>query len=387
MSTTAPSPHPSHDAEDVIARLQSRLQGSIAAPGDADYVLATPWNLAVVVAPRAVIAAAGPQDVVETVRAANELGLRVAVQRTGHGALAGIGDDVLLIHTGRMDAVEIDPATGTAQLGAGAIWQQVIDAAAGHGLAPVVGSTPHVSVAGLLSGGGVGPLARTFGLASDRVRAFDVVTGDGQLLHVTPDEYPDLFWGLRGGKATLGIVCGVELELLPLAEVFGGALFFDGDDAAAVLHAWRRWAPTLPEHANSSVALMQLPPLPDVPPPLAGRLTVAVRFTSTEGTAVCDPLLAPIRASAEPILEAIGPMPYTAIGAVHADPVDPLPSTRTPPCCTSCRPRPSTRCSPSPAPARARPRSSSSSGCWVVRSPVRASTPARSVTATPRSTC
>ena len=105
------------------------------------------------------------------------------------------------------------------------------------------------------------------------MRAFDVVTGDGRLLHVTPDEHADLFWGLRGGKGTLGIVCSVELELLPIAQVHGGALYFAADDAAAVLRFWAGWSAGLPEHANTSAAIVQLPPLPGVPEPLAGKLT------------------------------------------------------------------------------------------------------------------
>jgi FAD/FMN-containing dehydrogenase len=323
MSTIVPSPR---TADDALVALRHRLVGDLALPGEPGYELATPWNVAVPMTPRAVVAAAGPHDVARTVRAANHLGLRVAVQRTGHGAVATGGDDVLLVHTGRLDGVEIDAEARVARVGAGAVWQQVIDAAAPHGLAPLVGSSPTVGVAGFLTGGGIGPLVRTFGLSSDTVRAFDVVTGAGRLLRVTPDEHADLFWGLRGGKGTLGVVCAVELDLLPIAEVHGGALFFDGADASAVLHAWRTWAPALPEHANTSVALLQLPPLPGVPPPLAGRLTVAVRFTSTEDAAVCEPLLADIRAAAPTILEAMGPLPYAAIGAVHADPVEPMPA-------------------------------------------------------------
>ncbi|WP_026910926.1 FAD-binding oxidoreductase [Patulibacter minatonensis] len=320
MSTTLPTAH-----DDALLALRHRLDGTLALAGEPGYELATPWNVAVPMTPRAVVAAAGPDDVVETVRAANELGLRVAVQRTGHGAVATDGDDVVLVHTGRLDGVHVDPATRIARIGAGAVWQQVLDAAAPHGLAPLVGSAPHVGVAGFLTGGGIGPLVRTFGLSSDTVRAFDVVTGDGRLLHVTPDEHAELFWGLRGGKGTLGIVCAVELDLLPVAEIVGGALYFDGADAAAVLHAWRTWAPALPEHANTSVALLQLPPLPGVPPVLAGRLTVAVRFASVEDAGTCEALLAPMRAVATPILDAVGPIPHAAIGAVHADPVDPLP--------------------------------------------------------------
>ena len=310
---------------DALAFLARQLNGELALPGDPGYALARPWNVAVAQAPRAVVLAADAHDVAQTVRFANDHNLRVAVQRTGHGAVAIDGDDGLLVHTGRLDAVAVDAAARVARVGAGAIWQQVLDAAAPHGLAPLMGSAPGVGVAGFLSGGGIGPLTRSHGLSSDRVRALDVVTGDGRLLHVTPEEHADLFWGLRGGKGTLGIVCSVELELLPIATVHGGALCFAADDAAAVLRFWATWSAGLPEHANTSAAIMQLPPLPGVPEPLTGKLTLAVRFTSTADAVECERLLAPLRAVATPVLGDVGPLPYTMIGAVHADPVDPLP--------------------------------------------------------------
>ena len=161
------------------------------------------------------------------------------------------------------------------------------------------------------------------------MRAFEVVTGDGVLRRVTADLEPDLFWGLRGGKGVLGIVTAVEFDLVEQAEVYGGGLYFDGADAAAVLSAWRTWSDGLPETATTSVAVLQLPPLPSVPPPLAGRTTVAVRYAFTGDAVEGERLLAPLRQVAEPVLDGIGPLPYGAIDAVHADPVDPMPAVET----------------------------------------------------------
>ncbi len=305
-------------------RLRSVLTGSLALPGEKGYELATPWNVAVPVHPAAVVSVADAADVAETVRFAATSGLRVAVQRTGHGALP-IAEDVILIHTGQLTELSIDASARRARIGAGLVWQQVIEAAAPYGLTPLAGAAPGVGVAGFLTGGGIGPLTRTGGLSSDRVRAFEVVTGDGRQLRVTPAEQAGLFWGLRGGKGTLGIVTAVELDLLPLTEIYGGAIYFDGRDAAAVLHAWRSWSMGLPEHANTSAALLRLPALPGVPPPLAGKLTVAVRFTSVASEAEAAATLAPIRAVAAPLIDTVAMMPLTAIGAVHADPADPMP--------------------------------------------------------------
>ncbi len=160
-----------------------------------------------------------------------------------------------------------------------------------------------------------------YGLASDRVRALDVVTGEGRLVRATPTEHPDLFWALRGGKGSLGIVTAVELDLVPLTTVYGGSLHFDGADAAAVLQAWRTWSAALPEEVTTSVAVVQLADLPHVPPSLAGRTTVSVRVVDTGGdTTRAEQRLAPLRAVATPVLDAVGVLPVTELDRVHSDP-------------------------------------------------------------------
>lgn len=309
----------------AIESLRTRLAGSVSLPGEPGYELATPWNLAIPVTPRAVVAVADADDVAVAVRFAAEHDLRVAVQRTGHGAVP-LDGDVLLVHTGRLNECVVDPETRTARVGSGAIWQDVLSAAAPHGLAPLAGSSATVGVAGFLTGAGIGPLVRTYGLSSDHVRSFDIVTGGGERLHVTPDEHAELFWGLRGGKSTLGIVTSVEIDLLPISQIYGGALYFDGSDAAAVAHAWLDWCQDLPEHSSTSIAFLQLPPLPQIPPPLAGRLTLAVRFASVAETSEAEALLARLRAGATPLIDGVGPMPYAALPAIHADPVEPMPT-------------------------------------------------------------
>jgi hypothetical protein len=123
----------------------------------------------------------------------------------------------------------------------------------------------------------------------------------------------------------LGIVTAIELDLVALPRFYGGAVYFDGADARTVLETWRTWCADLPEQATTSAAVLQLPPLPGVPPPLAGRTTVAVRFAFTGDPAEGERLLAPLRAAAPSVLDGVGVLPYSAVDAVHADPVDPMP--------------------------------------------------------------
>ncbi|SIS04436.1 FAD-binding oxidoreductase [Williamsia sterculiae] len=320
--TIAPNAQPL--AADLTV-LSGIITGTVALPGEPGYDRCTPWNVAVPVTPAAVISAANATDVAETVRFARAAGLRVAVQTTGHGA-SPVADDTILVLTADLDQCVVDPATATARVGAGVTWQRVMDEATPHGLAPLAGSSPDVGVVGFLTGAGIGPLVRTHGLSSDHVLSFDLVTGNGEMVHVTPDTQPELFWGLRGGKSTLGIVTAVEFSMPAISEFYAGTLFFDGADADVVVQGWRRWTAEMPHHASTSLALLQLPPLPHVPAPLAGRFTVAVRFASVADAETAAAVLAPMRAVAPALIDTAGMMPYAAMAAIHADPVDPMPT-------------------------------------------------------------
>lgn len=307
-----------------LAALRSALTGDVWEPGEGRYTeLVTPWNLAVRPTPLAVAEVADADDVARAVRWAGAAGVGVTVQSTGHG----IGWDLagtLLVHTARLEECTVNPE-GWARVGAGVRWQQVLDEAAPHGLAPLCGSAPHVGVVGYTTGGGIGPAVRTFGAASDRVRAFDVITGDGELRRATATDEPDLFWGLRGGKGTLGVVTAVEFDLVRQPEVYGGAVYVDGEHADAVVRRWVDWSLDLPAAATTSLAILNLPPMPGVPEPLAGRCTVAVRFVWTGEPEDGERTFAPVRDVAPALIDTVQVMPYAAIGAVHADPVDPMP--------------------------------------------------------------
>jgi len=311
-------------AEIPLDQLRAQLDGPVHVPADEAYdALVTPWNLAIPMRPAVVVAARTARDVAATVRFAGEHGLTAGVQATGHGAVSSLAGRVL-VTTAELDEVTVHPS-GWARVGAGVKWARVIEAAAPHGLAPLCGSSSDVGVVGYTTGGGVGPLIRTFGLAADRVRAFDVVNGDGELRRATPTEHPDLYFALRGGKGAAGIVTAVEFDLVHLPRFYGGSLYFDGVDAPRVIDVWRSWSAALPEQASTSFALFQLPPIPGVPPQLAGRLTLGLRFAWTGETGRGARLLDEIRGVAPVILDDAAIKPYTAIDSVHADPVDPMP--------------------------------------------------------------
>lgn len=326
--TITSGPRPTDPAGTAVPfeELARDLTGSLLTPDEPEYAAAvSPWNLAVDMRPAAVVLVRTADDVAATIRFARRHGCSVGVQATGHGAESSFAGHIL-VSTKGLDEVTVHPE-GWARVGAGVKWLRVIEEAAPHGLAPLNGSTSDVGVVGYTTGGGVGPLARTFGLAADRVRAFDVVTGDGVVRRVTPDEHPDLFFALRGGKGASAIVTAVEFDLVHLPMFYGGAVYFDGADAARVIDHWRGWSSRLPEQATTSFALFQLPEMPGVPPELANRMSLGVRFAWTGDPEEGRWLLDAMREAAPVILDDACHRPYTEIDHVHADPVDPMPVT------------------------------------------------------------
>jgi hypothetical protein len=307
------------------AELDARTTGTVAVPGDPAYDgIVSPWNVAVPVRPAVAVAAETAEDVVEAVRFAARHGMRVTPQATGHGPMAELVTG-LLVTTAGLDECVVHPE-GWARVGAGVKWLRVVEAAAPHGLAPLSGSITDVGIVGYTTGGGLGPMARTYGLAIDKVRAIEVVTGDGVLRRATPTEHPELFFALRGGKGMLGIVTAIEFDLVHQPTFYGGSLWFDGDHAATVIEQWLHWSEDLPELATTSIALFQLPTMPGVPPPLADRLTLSVRYVWTGDAEEGERRFAEIRESAPVLLDDVALKPYTAIDSVHTDPLDPVPA-------------------------------------------------------------
>jgi FAD/FMN-containing dehydrogenase len=283
------------------------------------------FNTAVTHRPAVVVAASKAGDVAAAVRYANEEGLPVAVQATGHGAAAP-ADGTVFVSTKRMQEVQVDPVARVARVQAGVRWRQVIDAAVPHGLAPLSGSSSGVGVVGYTLGGGMGHLGRRHGFAADRVRSVELVTAGGATTTVTAESDPEPFWAVRGGQGRFGIATALEFDLVPVREFFGGAMIFVGSAIEAVLHAFAAWAPTMPEEVTTSVALLRLPPVDDVPPPLRGVVSLALRFAFTGPAERGEALLAPMRKVAAPLLDSVGPMSYAAVDGIHMDPTEPMPA-------------------------------------------------------------
>jgi hypothetical protein len=181
---------------------------------------------------------------------------------------------------------------------------------------------------GYTLGGGLSWMARRHGLASNSVTAIEIVTAGGRLVRTEASNEPDLFWALRGGGGSFGVVTAIEFRLYPIAEVHAGMLAFPIERASEVLHAWREWTRELPDEVTSIGRLLRVPPLPEIPEPVRGRELVVIEATILDGDHHADELLAPLRAlGAE--MDTFGNVPVTALQHLHMDPDHPVPGLGT----------------------------------------------------------
>ncbi len=305
------------------------------APGDAAWDASrTAFNLAIDQTPALIAFPETVDDVVAAIELARANGLRVAPQRTGHAAEPiAPSTDALLLRTDRLlelapgvtGAAEVDSAARAARVAAGALWGDLADLAIPHGLAPLAGSSRTVGVVGYHLGGGLSLMSRKHGLAANAVRAIELVTAGGRSVRATPDSEPELFWALRGGGGSVGVVTALEIDLFELPDVYAGNLFFPIERAREVLHAWREATLTAPDELTLSGRVLRVPDVPGPPPPLRGRgfAVIDVVFLGTEADGA--ELLAPLRAL-DPEIDTVAATDPGALGRVHMDPEDPAPA-------------------------------------------------------------
>ena len=310
---------------DILASLRAAVGGPVLTPEQDGYrAEIAGFDLAQDHRPPIAVSAVTVRDVVATVRIAAAAGFPITVIGDGHGDIPRVTDGILLT-TRRLTDVRVDIADRSAVVGAGATWHAVLDVATPAGLAPLCGSAPAVGVVGYLLGGGMGPIGRTFGFSSDHVRSFDIVLADGELRTVSAERDPDLFWALRGGKGGFGVVTSATVELLELSTIYGGGQFYPAAAIPAVLRAYQRFVDSdVPDSLTTSVAILRLPDLPMLPPPLRGQTVAQLRVGFVGAAAEAEDLLAPLRATVPaPIFGTIGELPYAEIGTIHNDPTVP----------------------------------------------------------------
>ena len=303
------------------------IAGRVATPADSDWDAArAAWNLAADQNPVAVAFAESADDIAEVVGFAGRNDLRVAGQGTGHGAVAlGPLDDTILLKTERMRDIEVDPGSQTASVAAGVLVEELSAAAQANRMCSMPGSSPNVGVVGFSLGGGLSWLGRRYGWACNRVNAIDVVTADGEQRRVDADNEPDLFWALRGGGGGYAIVTGLHVNLLPIAEIYAGALILPAELGADAIRTWRDWASSVSEGVTSIARFLHLPPIPEVPEQLRDRPLLTIDAACIGSQEEGQATIAPLRELGEPVMDTFGQIPAEGLSRIHMDPEPPVP--------------------------------------------------------------
>jgi FAD/FMN-containing dehydrogenase len=290
--------------------------GDLLVPGDPAYDDARrTQNDATNRRPAVIARCAGSGDVVAALRYAREVRLPVRVRGGGHGPdRFAVDDDTLVIDLTAMRAVRVDHEERRVRVQGGATWREVDAATHLHGLAVTGARLPSVGVAGFTLGSGSGWLERKLGLAADCLRAARVVTAHGHLVTATAYEHPDLFWALRGGGPSFGVVTELEFALAPIDRVRAGLLAWPIERAAEVTTAYRDLMARATDDLGGALALLNGAPF--VPEPLRAVPLVAVLVM---WTGPGDAPIAPLRALS-PAVDSVERMSYRRLQSMFESP-------------------------------------------------------------------
>ncbi|HEU4979559.1 MAG TPA: FAD-binding oxidoreductase [Solirubrobacteraceae bacterium] len=300
----------------AVEELARDFRGELIGPAHPAYDQARAvWNGMIDRRPALIARCTCNADVIAAVGFARENGLPVAVRGGGHSACGHSTCDAgLVIDLSPMKAIRVDTAARTARAEAGMTWGDFDAATQQHGLAVTGGRFSTTGIAGLTLGSGSGWLERKCGLTADNLIAAEVVTADGRLVTASEDENEDLFWGLRGGGGNFGIVTAFTYRLHEIGPIiYGGMLVSLPDRAEAILRWMREEMPDAPEDLGMALGFVSAPPEPFVP--------AEMHFKPIVGTIVCwtgehaegERVLASLREVAQPVMDMVQPMPYTAL--------------------------------------------------------------------------
>jgi FAD/FMN-containing dehydrogenase len=300
----------------AVDDLAATFEGQLLREGDAGYDEArVVFNGCIDRRPALIARCTSTADVQAAVDYARQADIVVAVRGGGHSPQGfSVWDDSLMVDLSPMKGIEIDAQTRTVRAQPGLTWGEFDAATQEHGLAITGGRFSTTGISGLTLGSGSGWLERRCGLTSDNLLAAEVVTADGSVVTASSDENSDLLWGLCGGSGNFGIVTSFTYRMYEIGPIiFGGMMVALPDRAVEILRFLRDYMPSAPDDFNCTPAFVSAPPEPDIPE--------AMHFAPVVGLVVCwtgpleegEPLLAPVREVAQPVMEKVGPMPYTAL--------------------------------------------------------------------------
>ena len=298
--------------------LRPILKGKVVVPGDAEYDAARAvYNAMIDKRPAAVVQCANADDVVRSIRYAQEAGLATAVRGGRHnGGGFGTIDGGVVIDLSGLHAIHVDPAATTVRVEGGATWAEVDKATHVHGLAVPCGVISTTGVGGLTLGGGHGYLTRKYGLTIDNLVAADLVLADGRKVTASATENPDLFWAIRGGGGNFGIITAFLFKARPVHTVIGGPMIWPLAAAPTVMPLFLQAIAGAPDDVYGFFATMTVPPAPPFPEPLRLTKACAIIWCFTGRAEQAESVLAPFRRSMPPAADFVGPLPMPALNGM-----------------------------------------------------------------------
>ena len=294
-----------------LEALRATFSGEVLAPGDGGYDEARlVHNGLVDRRPQVIARCQNTADIVDALAFARETDLEVSVRGGGHNVAGlAVADECLMVDLSRMKGVHVDAASRRVRAQGGVLWGEYNRAAHAYGLATTGGFVSTTGVAGLTLGGGVGWLMPKYGMAMDNLASVEIVTADRQIVTVSDDTDPDLFWAVRGAGANFGVVSSFEFDAHPLTAIYGGLVAFDLSYATQVFRTLRAEAEASPDELMTMAVLAHAPDGSGAQ--LAG---VAACHCGEPSQAEAD--LRPLRAAAPVLIDTMGPLAYPTMNTL-----------------------------------------------------------------------
>jgi FAD/FMN-containing dehydrogenase len=296
-----------------IPKLRDDVTGRVIAPDDDGYDEArTVFVGGIDRRPAVIVRVANATDVSHVVSPAHGTGVELAVLGGGHsGPEFGVCDGGIVLDLSAMKGLDIDADGHSAWAETGLTAAEYTNAAGARGLATGFGDTGSVGIGGLTLGGGLGFLLRKHGLTIDDLLAAEVVTADGELLHVDDETHPDLFWAIRGGGGNFGVATRFRFRLHDVPSIVGGILMLPA--TPEVIASFVEEAEAAPEELTTIANVMKAPPMPFIPEKHHGELAIFALMAYAGDTDAGEQAVAPFRGLAEPLADMLRPMSYSEI--------------------------------------------------------------------------
>ncbi|KAA0268595.1 MAG: FAD-linked oxidase [Chloroflexi bacterium] len=295
----------------TISELRALFNGRVIAPDDPRYEEArTVFYGGVDKHPAAIVRVADAGDVSRLVSLAREHGFELAVRSGGHsGAGHSTSEGGIVLDLSAMKKLEIDHENQTAWVETGMTAGEYTAAVGAHGFVTGFGDTGSVGLGGITLGGGVGYLVRKYGLTIDNLLAAEVVTADGQLLHVDEKSHADLFWAIRGGGGNFGVATRFKFKLHKLDQGYGGMLILPA--TADAIASFLAEADSAPDELSTILNIMPAPPMPFLAEEVHGKMILMAMMFYAGDVTTGEQVMSKFRAIAAPHADMLRPMAYS----------------------------------------------------------------------------